>query len=248
MISWWVVVVCSRIPLVVVVDIRPAVVADVVGVLCAGPLIGSRLFDTAPLHWGPLHCRVPCRVAFAENVGCLVADKLPAVGIVVIAGGFAAVPAIAVMVPLGVPAIDAGGLKVARSYYCSVVVPLFVALASALGVVVASAWRLLLVLLGQRTPFETAVHSPQLVGLHFGLLPPRCPLFLVPSPQSILPAPTGGPLGCLRGLVALPFLCLPLCVVLLRRILFAGGGMSRNLPFSSPIPCSLRGITLTFVD
>ena len=53
-------------------------------------MLGSRLFDTAPLHWGPLRCRVPCRVPLAENVGCLVADKLPAVGIVAIAGGFAA--------------------------------------------------------------------------------------------------------------------------------------------------------------
>ena len=106
-------------------------------------------------------------------------------------------PAISVLVPLGVPSIDAGGTKVAHSYYCSGAVPLFVALAFALGVVVASTWRLLLVLFGPRTPFETVVHSPQLVGLHFGLLPPRCPLFIVLSPQSILPAPAGGPLGCL---------------------------------------------------
>ena len=135
-------------------------------------------------------------------------------------------PAIAVMVPLGVPAIDAGGLKVARSYYCSGYVPLFVALAFALGVVVASAWRVLLVLLGPRTPFETAVHLPQLVGLHFGLLPPCCPIFLVPLPRSILPAPSGGLLGCLRGPMELPFLCLLLGGVLLPRILFAGGGTS----------------------
>ena len=85
-----------------VVDIRPAVVADVLGVACAGPLLGSRLFDTVSLHWGPLHCRVPCRIPFAENVGCFTADNLPAVGIVAIAGGFAAVPAIAVLVLLGV--------------------------------------------------------------------------------------------------------------------------------------------------
>ena len=89
----------------VVVDIRPAVVATVVGVACAGPLRGSRLVDTAPLRWGPLCCRVP----FSENVGCLVADKIPAVGIVAIDGGFAAVPAIAVLVPLGVPAISVVG-------------------------------------------------------------------------------------------------------------------------------------------
>ena len=136
MMSWWGEGAGFRIALVEavdirpdVVDIRPAVVAAVVGVACAAPLLGSRLFDIAPLHWGPLRCRVPCRVAFAENVGCLVADKLPAVGIVVIAVGFAAVPAIVVLVPLGVPAIDTGGAKVAHSYYCSGAVPLFVALA-----------------------------------------------------------------------------------------------------------------------
>ena len=97
-------------------------------------------------------------------------DNLPAVGIVAIAGGFAAVPAIAVFVLLVVPAIDSWGPKVARLYYCSGVVMLFVALAFAPGVVVASAWSLLLVLLGPRTPFETAVNSPQLVVLHFFLL------------------------------------------------------------------------------
>ena len=182
---------------------------------CAGPLLGSRLFDNSPFHWVPLCCLAPCRVPFAENADCLVAGNLPAVGIVAIAGGFAAVPAIAVFVPLVVTAIDSGGTKVARLYYCSGVVPLFVELTFALGVVFASAWRLLLVLLGPRTPFETAVHSTQLVVLHFGLLPPRCPLFLALSPQSVLPAPAGGPLGCLQGPVALPFLCLPLCGVLL---------------------------------
>ena len=93
----------------VIDDIRPAVVAAVVDVACAGPVLGSRLVDTAPFRWGPLRYRVPCRVTFAENVGCLVADMLPAVGIVEIAGGFAAVPAIAVLVPLGVPAIAVGG-------------------------------------------------------------------------------------------------------------------------------------------
>ena len=136
---------------------------------------------------GPLRCRVPCRVPFVENVGCLVADKLSAVGIV----------AIALLVTLGVPAIDSWVPKVAHSYYCSGAVPLFVALAFALGVVVASAWRLLMVLLGPPTPFETAVHSLQLVGLDFGILPPLCPLSLVLLPQSILPEPSGGPLGCL---------------------------------------------------
>ena len=33
-----------------VVDIRPAVVAAVVGVACAGPLLGSCLFDNTPLY------------------------------------------------------------------------------------------------------------------------------------------------------------------------------------------------------
>ena len=122
----------------------------------------------------------------------MAADNLPAVGIVSTAGGFAAVPAIAVFVPLVVPTIDSGGAKVARLYYCSSVVPLFFALAFALGVVVASAYRLLLVLLVPQTPFETAVHSPQLIVLHFVLLLPRCPLFLALSPQLVLPAPAGG--------------------------------------------------------
>ena len=107
--SWWGEGVGSCISFVVVVDIRPAVVAAVVGIACAGPLLGSRLVDTAPLRWGPIRCHVPCRVAFAENVGCLVADMLPAVGIVAIVGGFAYVPDIAVLVPFGVPAISVGG-------------------------------------------------------------------------------------------------------------------------------------------
>ena len=109
--SWWVEAAGSRIALVEVVDIRPDVVAAVVGVSCTGPLLGSRLFDNAPLHWGLIYCLVSCRFPFAENVGCLVADKILAVGIVAIAGGFAAVPAIAFLVPLGVPAIDSGGGK-----------------------------------------------------------------------------------------------------------------------------------------
>ena len=56
--SWWGEGVGSRIAFVVVVDIRPAVVAAVVaavvGVAFAGPLLGSLLVDTAPLRWGPL--------------------------------------------------------------------------------------------------------------------------------------------------------------------------------------------------
>ena len=97
--SWWGEGSGFRIAPVEVVDIRPAVVADVVGVACAGPLLGSRLFDNAPFHWEPICCLVPRRVPFYENVGCLVADKLPDVGIVAIAGVFAAVPAIDVLVP-----------------------------------------------------------------------------------------------------------------------------------------------------
>ena len=108
----------------------------------------------------------------------MAADNLPAVDIVATAGGFAAVPVIAVSVPLVVPAIDLGGPKVARLYYCYGDAPLFVALARALGVVAVSTWRLLLGLLGPLTPFETAVHLPQPVILHFVLLPPRFPLFL----------------------------------------------------------------------
>ena len=79
--SWWGEGAGSRIAIVEVVDIRPAVVAAVVGVACAGPLLGSRLFDNSRLHWGPLFCLIPCRVPFAENVGCLASDNLPAVGI-----------------------------------------------------------------------------------------------------------------------------------------------------------------------
>ena len=109
--SWWGEGAGSRIALVEVFDILPAVVASVVGVACAVLLIGSRLFDNVPLHWGPLHCLFPCLVPFAENVGCLVADKLPDVDIFAIAGVFAAVPAIAVCVPLVVPDIDSGGAK-----------------------------------------------------------------------------------------------------------------------------------------
>ena len=78
--SWWEEGVGYCIAFVVVVDIRPAVVTTVLGVACAVPLLGSRLVDVAPLCWGPLRCRVPCRVPFVENFGCLVSDKLPAVG------------------------------------------------------------------------------------------------------------------------------------------------------------------------
>ena len=139
--SWWEEGVGSHISFVVVVDIHPAAIAAVAGVSCAVPLLGSRLVDTAPLRWVPLRCHVPCRVPFDENVDCLVADMIPAVGIVAIAGGVAAVSAIAVLVPLGVSAIAAGGPMVVHSYSCSSAVPLFSELVSAHGAVVASASR-----------------------------------------------------------------------------------------------------------
>ena len=112
--SWWGEVVGSRIASPVVsVDIRPAyfhAVVDVVaGVACAVPLSGSRLVDTVPLCWVLLRCRGPCHVPFFEKVGCWVAEMLPVVGIVSIVGGWAAVSAIAVLGPLGLPAIVAGG-------------------------------------------------------------------------------------------------------------------------------------------
>ena len=80
---------------------------------------------------------LPCPLA--ENDECLAADNLHTVDIVATAGGFAAVPAISVAMPLVVPAIDLGGTKVARLYYCYCGVPLFVALVCVLGVVAASA-------------------------------------------------------------------------------------------------------------
>ena len=90
------------------------------------------------MHWGPCFL-APCRVPFAENADCFAADILPAVDIVATAGGFAVVPAISVDVPLVVPAIDLGGLKVAQLYYCYSDFLLFVALVCALGVMAASA-------------------------------------------------------------------------------------------------------------
>ena len=89
------------------------------------------------MHWGPC-CLVPCRVPFAENGFCLSADYVSAVDIVANAGCVAAVAAIAVAVPLVVSAINLGGAKVVRLYYCYSDVPLFVALVCALGVMAAS--------------------------------------------------------------------------------------------------------------
>ena len=119
-------------------DTRPVVTAVSVGVAFAGPLSGSRPFGNEPLHWGPC-CLIPCRIPFAENDDCFAADNLPAVDIVATAEGVVAVHAIAVAVPLVVPAIDLGGPKVARLYCCYSDVPLFVALICVLGVVAASA-------------------------------------------------------------------------------------------------------------
>ena len=154
------------------------------------------MFGDEPLHWGPC-CLVPCRVPFAENDDCFAADNLPAVDIVATAGVFTAMSAISVAVPLVGTVIDLGGPKVARLYYFYSGVLLFVALVCALGLVAASALRLLLGLLGPRMSFELAAHLPQPVAPHFVILPPRCPLFLALLPLSIPPAHAGCLLGCL---------------------------------------------------
>ena len=111
--SWWGEGVGSRIAFVFSVDIRPAyfhaVVSVAAGVAFADPLLGSHMVDTVPLCWVPLRCRVPCRVPFTENVGCCVAEMIPAVGIMSISGGWSAVPAIAVFGSLGVTDIAVGG-------------------------------------------------------------------------------------------------------------------------------------------
>ena len=226
---------------------RPLAVAAVVGVAFASSLSASCPFGTEPLHWGPC-CLVLCIVPFPENDLCFPADNLPAVEIVATAWGVAAVAAIAVAVPLVVPAIDLGWAKVARLYYCYSAVPIFVALVCALGVVAASALRLLLGLLGPRMPSILAAHLLRPVVPHFVLLPPRCPFFLAMSPLSIPLAHAVGLLGCIQGPVALPFLYFPLGGVLLRRILFAGLGTSCGLAVSSPILYNPIGIILTFVD
>ena len=146
-----------------------------------------------------------------------------------------------------VPAIDLGGAQVARLRYCYNTVPVVVVVC-ALGVVVASALRLLLGLLVPGMPSVLEVHLLRPVVPHFVLLPPHCPLFLALLPLLISPAHAGGLLNCLRGPVALPFLYLPSGGVLLRRILFAGFGTSCGLAVSSPILCNPMGIILTFVD
>ena len=135
----------------------------------------------------------------------------------------------------------------AHLYYCYSTVPV-VAVVCALGVVVASALRLLLGLLFPQMPYVLVAHLMRPVVPHFVLLPPRCPLFLSLLPLSIPPAHAGGLLNVLRGPMALLLLYLPLGGVLLRRILFAGFGTSCGLAVSSPILCNPMGIILTFVD
>ena len=66
---------------------------------------------------------------------------LPVVGIVPIAGGWAAVPATAVLGPLGLPAIATQGLMGIHSCSCSGVAPCSDLLASACVAVAASAPR-----------------------------------------------------------------------------------------------------------
>ena len=105
------------------------------------PLPGSRLVDTVPLCWVLLCCRGPFHIPFVENVGCWVAEMLPAVGIAYVTGGWAAVPYIAVLGPLGLPDIALGGALGVHSCSCSGVVPLSDLFASVCVVVVASASR-----------------------------------------------------------------------------------------------------------
>ena len=142
--SWWGEGVgsCIASP-VVAVDIRPtyfhAVASAVAGVAFDGPLPVSHLVDALPLCWVLLHCRGPFHVPFVENVGCWVAEMLPVVGIVPIAGGWAAAPATVVLGPLGMPAIATRGPLGVHSYYCSSVVPWSDLLAFARVVVTASA-------------------------------------------------------------------------------------------------------------
>ena len=143
---WWGEGVGSRIASpVIAVDIRPAYLYDVAaaatGVACAGPLSGSRLVDTVPLCWVLLCYRSPCNIPFVENFGCWFAEMLPVVGTVPIAGGWAAVPATAVLGPLGLPTIAARGPLWVHSCSCSGVVPWSDFLASARVVVAASASR-----------------------------------------------------------------------------------------------------------
>ena len=142
--SWWGEGVGYRIASpVVAVDIRPAhfhaVAAAAGGVACAVSLPGNRLVENVPLCWVLLRCRGPCHVPFVENGGCWVYGRLPVAGTVTIAGGWEAVPATAVLGPLGLPAISARGPLGDHSCSCSGVAPYFYLLASARVAVAASA-------------------------------------------------------------------------------------------------------------
>ena len=116
-------------------------------------------------------------------------------------------PDTAVLGPLGLPAIAARGPLGVYSCSCSGVALCSDLLASARVAVAASATREALVHLAPRTPSGNAVHSPQLAGLHSGILPSHCIIVLVLLPWSILLALSEGLRGCLRGPVVLPFLC-----------------------------------------
>ena len=130
---------------VVAVDICPpyfhAVTDDVAGVAFSDPLSGSHLVDTIPLCWVMQRCRFPFLVPFVENVGFWVAEMLHVVGIVPIAGGWAAVSATSVLGPLGLPTIAARGPMGVHSCYCYGVFPLSDLTASVRVVVAASALR-----------------------------------------------------------------------------------------------------------
>ena len=78
-------------------------------------------------------------VSDIRSAGFWVAEMIPAVGIVSIAGGWAAVPAIAVLGPLGLPIIAVGWPTVVHSCSCSGVFPLSDVLACACVVVVSYA-------------------------------------------------------------------------------------------------------------
>ena len=128
----------------VAVDIRPAYLhaaaaAAAVGVECAGPLTGNRLVDTVPLCWVLLRCRGPYHFLLVENSGCWVAERLPVAGTIAIAGGWADVPATAVLGPLGLSAIAAQGTLGVHSCSCFGVAPYSDLLASERVAVAASA-------------------------------------------------------------------------------------------------------------
>ena len=89
-------------------ETRPVVADVVVGVACAVPMSGNRLFGTESSHWGPC-CLFLCLVPFSENDFCFADDTLPAVGIVATAEVVVSAVAIVVALPLVVVAIDLEG-------------------------------------------------------------------------------------------------------------------------------------------